>query len=246
MAQLECHLFYISFSIMSILNTWVFGSALGQVCVFAQLPSPSLSIVTADQFCLEGWFLLLLGGTVNYVVHLPLSWVGHKTWPGQSAALSFQYKSWDGWQETAKEWQLDRILTAPASWVSQAAVMPVQCKRWFFSSFFESLNPPVAETVRSPMIPFSPYNFQSPAVRADHVTSSYRWQWSRNDMCHFQAEAVKKPLWKSPVSRDPCVVTKEATRFRWCGYKIVEPPFIWVPSRWKAELLLTHKDYSMT
>ena len=75
MAQLECHLFYKSFSIMSILNTWIFGSALGQVCVFAQLPSPSLSIVTVDQFCwMDDFSFFWVELSITLSTYLCLGW----------------------------------------------------------------------------------------------------------------------------------------------------------------------------
>lgn len=122
---------------MSTLNTWVFGSALEQVCVFAHLHAPSLSIVTVHRFCLDGWPLLpfLVKLSIKLSTHLCLGWDIKTDW-GQSAALSLQYKSWDGWHETSKGWQPDCILIASASWVPQAALIPVQCKSWFFSFLF--------------------------------------------------------------------------------------------------------------
>lgn len=79
---------------------WTLGTfrlTLEQRCVPVHLHSSSLSIVQHTNFVWMNDPSPLSSETVHRVVYLPLTWKGHKTWLSQSAALSLQCGSWDGW-----------------------------------------------------------------------------------------------------------------------------------------------------
>lgn len=162
----ECHLFYKTFLIAPALSTLAILTRSGAGVCFCPP-------VAAHQFCLDTWSLPLCGGTVNQVVHLPLSWMGHKTWLGQSAALSLQGRSWGGDRKLLMEDSLTELLLARSPSCSD----PCPGQELILQPFHWASEPPWSRDSKLTNYSICPQTFisQPPAVRADLAASSDGW-----------------------------------------------------------------------